>query len=237
MNALTMTCYKHAEYLEKVLPALAACADREAWRIFISVDVDLPSLRADPAVLALLTHWAPILCAEVTVMPWHMGCDAHVIHSLCKGFYHAQFVVHLEDDIIPAPDFLRYFAAAAEQYQGDENVWSVSAWMRTPADIGAAAVKQVYRQPWFTAQGGFGTWRDRWAEYAPACLLDPRGWDHSMNRARRDRCEIVPRVSRTQNIGDRGEHVRDPQWFHEHVSTPGGSWDYPLQAYERLEEV
>ena len=143
------------------------------------------------------------------------------------GFEVADFVIMIEDDTTLSPDTLRFFQFARDQYESDENVFTVSAFAdncrqqdcTVPSIYHHTIARRRHYTPWV-----WGTWKDRW-------ISDMKdqwdGWDIQMNfrtplyddmvsgrtpvgfdfsrfdaGLRGDRVEVFPVLSRSNNIGD-----------------------------------
>ncbi len=177
--------------------------------------------------------------ARVVVNPRRLRCAANTVAALGAGFARGDFVIHVEDDILLAPDALDYFRWARDRYRDDPAVATVSAYHRQAEEPGPAEYHDVRRRVWFHPWG-WGTWRDRWRSFlrAPAReamavdVLPGRGdWDINFSRlfVSRGLHEVYPRLSRAQNIGARSSiHSAvtfTPEWHRAHQHCPHWAGD------------
>ncbi len=131
------------------------------------------------------------------------------------------FVVLAEDDIVVAADILEYFHWIADTYAGT-GIFSATAYSRN-TDVHPIDYGRVLKAQQFSGLV-WGTWSDVWAadmkntwdhDYSSGQSTGtPTGWDWNLNlRIRGDRHCIHPRLSRSDHIGEYGEHV-SPANFH-----------------------
>lgn len=174
-------------------------------------------------------------------------CSASTLRSLEHGFATGtDFLIHLEDDVVPAPDFLRYMEWAADEFADCAEVFTVSAYNRQAEPVAPALHHAWGIRPSFTPWG-WGTWRDRFTEMQQEWTRyqwPHPGWDEHLHHAlRRERGEIYPTLSRVQNIGAAGGvHVPSAAWHRAHHHVPywagntaltPGSFGPPRLGWER----
>jgi hypothetical protein len=155
---------------------------------------------------------------EVLVGTDRVGCNVNTYAALAHGFDRHARVIAMEDDTVPARDFLRFARWGLKEYQTDASVFSVCGYQKTPADeVGYR--NAVIREPWFTPWG-WATWRDRWESVRTSW---PRydhqvSWDTVIDKfTRKGRYEVRPMLARIQNIGaEGGAHVPGAAWHAEH---------------------
>lgn len=204
MNCITLTLWRRPEYTRQCLRALRACAGIENYAIIIGIN-------PDPATVGELAEIADGITFgqyhTVMVHDHDLGCNLNKRAVLDLAFTHFSYVVQIEDDVILAPDALRYFEWA-RQFERDESLFTVTAYGHDSGSRGQEG--RVCRQPFFTCYG-WATWKDRWEQMRAAWPCTYSGepyWDQVLcYRVRDQRCELYPRVSRTINIGaDAGLH-------------------------------
>jgi hypothetical protein len=151
-----------------------------------------------------------------------VGCNVNTYSALAYGFDHHSKVIALEDDTVPARDFLRFADWGLTKYLADPDVFSVCGYQRTPKDE-TGFRNAVVRESWFTPWG-WATWRDRWESVRDSWPADDRqvSWDTVVDKlTRRGRCEVRPMLARIQNIGaEGGAHVPGAAWHREHHLNP-----------------
>src|SRR5205085_4047904 len=113
-----------------------------------------------PQVLEL-AHRAPFENKRIVENATRLGCGDNIYSAIDDAFRFADYVILLEDDVVPAPDCLRYFEWARRRYRDDPQVFSVSAYSRLTPPPERYYV--AHRAPWFNCWG-FATWADRWSE-------------------------------------------------------------------------
>lgn len=211
MNTITVSACSRPLYTSLVLSALARCHGIDRWRVAINIDAPDGSEnfnRVSRAVSPFLfdrANW------RVLVTPG-VGCNAAIASCMDYGFScGGNFHVHLEDDTLPAADFLWFMEWASERFKDDLGVLTACGYARGYGDSDAAIGRR-----WFTPWG-WGTWRDRWEEIRQRLnLASPVTWDVQTNQVRGDRVEVAPLLGRVQNIGEHGgKHNSPEQWFSE----------------------
>ncbi len=140
----------------------------------------------------------------------HAALAAHYRWALARAFgdrHNASHVIIAEDDMLFAPDFLRFFAASAPLLAADATLWCASSWNDNGVTPLLADVTALRRTDFFPGLGWMLT-AATWQELAPAW---PDGnWDHWMRAddvAKGREC-VVPQVPRTLNIGRRGANMQ-----------------------------
>jgi hypothetical protein len=88
------------------------------------------------------------------------GLAKSIIAGVTAVMKDAGQAIVLEDDLITAPDFLRYMNDGLTFYRDKPQVGSITAYT-TPLDIPADYKESVYALP-RTCSLGWGTWADRW---------------------------------------------------------------------------
>lgn len=225
-HVIVMTMYKRLRYTRTVLDALSRCEGVDKYRIFLHCE---PGCRA----VEDLARAFPLPGKEVVINPRKLGCTRNTFAALDHGFGASDYVIALEDDVVPALDALRFFEHCREAYRDDLSVFTACAYGRHPA--GPEDFYKLTRTQWFTPWG-WATWIDRWKPGRGLWQPDsPTSWDVIFNQQiRGDRYEVSPLLARTQNIGAvDGTYCTDPKWhrenqFNEHwagaVALPGGQF-------------
>lgn len=232
---ITMCHYARPEYSRRALEALAKCDGIEEYRVLAHVD-----RCPDSDILALVGQVlasAAIPNLWITTYPSRVGVNVNTAWALAHAFEDggAEFVIHVEDDILLAPDALRFFEHCAVAYRDDPAVFSVTAYNRLQVCPDPDRWHDLQRREWYHGWG-WGIWRDRWAECDVAQA--PGTWDvhihrNVMHRPRR-RVEIHPTLSRSQNIGARSSlHTFSEEWHAEnhHVKHWAGDRHVPVGAW------
>lgn len=214
-HVLMITAYRRPVYTQQVLDALAQCSGVEKYDIIVCLDPGFPAVRE-----VLEKH---PLKKELRLNPVRLGCGSNIRAAMDEGFSRSDYVILLEDDCVPAREFLRFHEFCRARFADDKNVLNANAYNRHLAP--PIRWHLVRRRPTFTPWG-WGTWRDRWQTYIRPRWVQPgqnMTWDCVVSKiARGDRAEVFCPLARVQNIGaNAGEHVPSPEWhaanqFNEH---------------------
>lgn len=149
-----------------------------------------------------------------------VGCNVNTKTAIAASFKAgAEFNIHIEDDILCARSAGSLMQWAAQKYKDDKQVYTVGLWRYKDGwlpncgrSIMANEMSMVKRNHFFDCWG-WGTWADRWAEMAAnwSTKSDMEySWDAAVQKTRGNRVEIVPMISRAQNIGwQHGTHRGD----------------------------
>jgi len=211
-KVVVVALYNRLEYSRKVLDALAKCDGIGGYHVIFGVD------KGDPQVLRLAHEYPKFPNRRVFAHSQPVGCDANIKRCLTLGFGASDYVVLLEDDVVPAKDFLTFFEHCRGAYRDDPDVHTVGAYNKDrvrPGDY-HLIFRKAFFVPW-----GWATWLDRWKE--PGGMRDNwayrcGGWDQHLSRVlSRGRSQVRPFLSRVQNIGAVGGcHVVSPEWHAKH---------------------
>ena len=214
---IAMPAYKREAYLQRVLSALRANAMLERFFIVTGEEPDCPLTKA----LFDTVDWIPVVR---TTNARRLGCRDNVLATIDRAFGFADRAVVLEDDIVPAPDFLSFLLWGMDRFREDQTVFNITAFRRLtekPADDIAHLAK---RESWFVPWG-WATWRDRWTrfrEMVPIPEDAPDSWGPLVCKWSVETLklqEIQPLVGRVQNIGEVGHWVPNADWHRDHQHT------------------
>ena len=213
MTAIALIAYRRPEYLERCLAGLAACEGVADAVLHAHIEPGCERTRA------LIEGFdacevRPVFNAE------RLGCNPNTAAALAAAFGTADYAVFLEEDIVPARDFLVYHNWAAHRYRGEAGVGSVAAYHRRAEACPPEEHHTVRRRVGFHGWG-CGSWRDRLGARLPEFRPD-LSWDTMMDRAYRETgtVEVYPELSRCQNIGLTSSMQDGPEftpgWFLRH---------------------
>nr|XP_053648232.1 protein O-linked-mannose beta-1,2-N-acetylglucosaminyltransferase 1-like [Cherax quadricarinatus] len=135
---------------------------------------------------------------------------AFALQTVLDRWPHVDKVILLEDDLILAPDLLRYFHQAAPALTMDPTLYLVNAFGQNSYPNTAKESSVVLRAEMYP-QYGWMTCR-RWVQYVLTLWVPPgRGvdWDWWLftEGVRGGLSAVVPEVSRTAHAGSAGAHV------------------------------
>lgn len=208
MKAIGMTAYRRPEYTQRVLAGLARNPQVYEYTLFASIDPGCPKVVR--------------LFQEIEFMPrryWVndevLGCNRNTHKAWAAAFgVDTEFAIYLDDDTVPADDFLDFMEWAAEEYRDDAEVFAIGGYNKT--DATPEQHHHVIARPWQNSWG-IGTWLDRWEEIKADWNFDYRHsmtWDtYCANFVKGDRLMIYPVLARIQNIGKYGGAHNDPATF------------------------
>lgn len=231
--ALIVLSHDRAEYLRTTLAAVLALEDVSRVRVYVSLDAPPHFLRME-AVVEEVREKAQ---REVTIWrhpprerpPRPGGQRPRALELIADHFYavleralcsehqaHSHAIL-IEDDLLPAPDFLTLFRAAAPLLALDSSLWCVSAWNDNGMARARPPVAELARTDFFPGLGWMisasewrGTLRQPWAA-ASAAGSGPMstGWDYWLRFSGLidGRGCVFPLTARTRHIGRRGTNV------------------------------
>jgi hypothetical protein len=227
-KVVALTLFRRPDYTRRVIDALVACDGIADYLVTFHVEPGYP------AVLEL-AHEAPFDNKRIVENNSLLGCGDNIYSALDDAFRFADYVVLLEDDVVPAADCMRYFEWARRRYRDDPQVFSVSTYSRSvpPPEL----YYRVRRVPWFNCWG-WATWADRWAEMRAQWDFSPgESWDIRVNQMRGQRVQIEPHLARSQNIGaEQGAHCPSPDWHRQNVLNEFGAWSVDLDPRAEFHE-
>jgi hypothetical protein len=222
---ITLSLYNRLPYTKRVLDALAQCEGISEYVVLPVIDRTNFGFDYQDTFIELLHEYAKDKRLNVENPRCHqdnVGCNRNIYTALNTGFRYADFLIHLEDDIILAKDALRYFEWANATYKDDKNVFTIDAYnneAHTHFPDSRLVKRSQSFKPW-----GWATWKDRWLEIENRWQYDYSkrqdfpmggGWDVCMKHCLRgNRCRIYPTLSRCLNIGEIGIHTPSKEWHH-----------------------
>lgn len=215
MSVLSVLVSHRPEYAVQMFDALRACRGIERY--------DVRVLASDPTdeMGDLLTTLPVRWHQRVIVLPKgyspYKRISVSTFEALAAGFRRDDYVIHLEEDCVPAADFLEYFEWARDECGDDRRVWTVNAWRGSdgPVPDPGAVVLEPGFTPW-----GWATWTDRWQEMRAGWDFEGQ-WDVRVNEVLRgDRMGVFPLVARTRNIGILGTQPAHEWHAREQATTP-----------------
>lgn len=219
MKTLSISLYKRPDYTKILLDHLNRCYGIEQYVTVICCEP------ANSEVVDLAKNFRPDT-THVIVNPKIQGCNWNIYQCLSIGFDNSDFHIHLEDDTIPAKDFLVYCEWAKNEYINDSNIFSISGYVNVNNqtehyNIKSENIHLIHRRQWYTPWG-WATWKNRWDDiklelFNKLKKESSKSWDCHLHNLIRDKFEIFPAVSRIQNIGaNNGTYVPNPEWHKNH---------------------
>ena len=202
--AIAMPVCNRPEYTDKALKAIHAM---EGWSGTIHAHIDpQPDGTINQDVLDVLKKYQVGIRAAKT----KLGCNGNVKATLDLAWESSpDVVICIEDDVVVTPDAFRYIKWAARRYKHDPTYRTIGLWSHKDGwkpsmpwnDLEAT---KVMEQPAFSVWG-WATWKDRWQEISDNWTTGPdvhdTSWDVVMLSQLNGRKEVVPSISRANNIG------------------------------------
>ena len=230
---IVSTLYNRPDYTRQLLEALSECdgvGEHDYWA-FVEPS-DQPGVKeqlawARDAGFFRSCHWF--------FNEHRIGIRLNLQQALTKVFVQRDRVIILEDDCIPSPDALRYFAWALDEYEHDTKIFSITGYHRparaplTHDQLAARAERNwaiARRRCWFHPWG-WATWKDRWQKAGWASL--GAWWDryYLFYMQQNGLYEIYPAVPRVKNVGRLG-HRNSWAW--------AGNWKLPEAHWQEIQE-
>jgi hypothetical protein len=229
-KVITMILFNRPDYTRAVLQALRECDGIEDYLI-------LPNVEPGCEEVVEAARGIDFAECKVTLNAQPLGIARNTYQAWENGFQHGDFIVHIEDDTVPARDCLAYMEHCRRTYATDEAVFSVATYRREScpdSEYYALARRSAY-SCWLV-----GTWKSRW-EWAKsdwssqrngyATHLAKRVTQHGLH-------EIYPLLSRSQNIGaERGQNCPSASWHQQHCHTEHWAGDFGLPPGAYYEQV
>jgi len=210
-KVITMTAYKRPEYTKRVLDGLKNC---EGIKEFVL----MPHVEPGNEEVIEMIKAVDFMECDYSINNIRWDINENTFRALTHGFQESDFVIHIEDDTVPSPDFLAYMYQMKTLYEVDKDVLTICAYNKYPMEkIDQKDYHMCFRKKWFTPWG-WGTWKDRWEKFIEPDWHkngDKLSWDEYMNHVLRgEKDEVRPMLGRTQNIGAEGgrfdkDHAKD----------------------------
>lgn len=230
-KVISCTFWRRPQYTQQVLGALSRCKGIENYLLLIQQDgADARGDAGQSEVRAICEKINFAQCKIVSESS-HLGCNQNTKRALARGFRHSDYVIHMEDDVMFAPDALEYFEWA-RQFGGDSKLILASAWGYPPAWKPSSQYPKPPNQDHDVSSHaglwiwGFATWEDRWKQMEGSWVLTSNdmeaSWDcHLDTWVRQGRESLMPHTSRSQNIGEKDGVHRGAWWLEYWAGSPG----------------
>lgn len=217
-----MVLYNRPDYTRTVLEALRRCSGISEYLI-------LPHMEPGNEEVLALVKAIDFAEVRITLNKEKLGIGRNTYLAWEHGFKESDFIVHIEDDTVPARDCLRYMEYCREAYHKNHEIFSIASYNRLPCD--PSEYHEISRRRAYTCWL-IGLWKDRWKWVKRRWSPDRTQYATHLNHklAKHDLKEIYPLLSRCQNIGaERGTFVPSPQWHRSHHHTEYWVENHDLQ--------
>jgi hypothetical protein len=251
--AVLVTLFRRPALSKKVLYALEKCCGIQDVPIFVSVD-STENAEKKPMVeqtIEVADRWWWEANTKnkglkiISIIQNHpLGIDESKLAMFKMMFAQGyDAVLHLEDDMVPALDFIRYHQWALEKYKDDQSILEVVAYQKSGEEYLTPEYRYGVIRTEHPSCWGWSIWKDRWqtvigdeSKYRAWAKSKTNGlFDHYwMAYLRKHELHVIqPRLARVQNlVGDvttseRGENWRDPSEQNMVGFNEVGSWLLP----------
>jgi hypothetical protein len=208
---MTMTAYNRLDTLEYAISTIFGNSLIDKFNLIINMD---PSERTEE-----IKEFLSFYNLSVNINPERLGCNGNTIKSMNFQADRQEYVIHLEDDIVYAKDFLEFISFCMK------NHFNIGSGYRSKGNSDRSnpnkVIKQGYFYPW-----GFCIKSSFYNEHIRSKLVinTPRSWDSQIHDVLKDTPlfeQYIPALSRTSNIGAiEGQHVPDRQWHYKNQWNP-----------------
>ena len=122
-KVITMVLYNRPDYTKAVLDALRRCDGVDEYLI-------LPHIEPGNEEVLALAKGIDFAATKITVNQEKLGIGRNTYLAWEHGLSEADFIVHVEDDTVPARDCLRFMEHCREAYQHDQEIFNVASYHR-----------------------------------------------------------------------------------------------------------
>jgi|GEM_PF-996127 len=211
-KVITLVLYNRPDYTRRVLAALRACDGVGNYLI-------LPHVEPGNDEVLALAEKIDFAQVKLTLNPRRLGIGRNTWLAWNHGFQEADFIVHLEDDTVPARDCLRFMEHCRRAYLDDPEIFSVAAYHRSPC--ARSRFHEISRRRYYTCWL-VGLWKNRWQWCQSRWHRDSSQYAAYLNHLLGEHGlkEVYPLLSRAQNIGaENGTFVPSADWHRRHHHT------------------
>jgi hypothetical protein len=118
MNCIVVPLYRRDEYIRTVLEALDGCVGIERYMVLLFLEPGWEKVEEIARTVGTFQR-------EVVINQRQYGCNANIYQCLEEGFKRSEYIIALEDDVVPSRDMLQYFEYCRDVYAGDSSIFSV----------------------------------------------------------------------------------------------------------------
>jgi hypothetical protein len=220
VNSLSLSAYNRPEYLHRVVQAINACDSSGFDCVFVVIDKG----NKEAEILFEIERLA--LPQTILLQTEHVNISKNILTALRLAFSQSDFNVHIEDDIVIAPDALRFALWVKEQKADFCEFFSRN--QDQSAEIGAASYHPHFN-PW-----GWACTKTIFTRYmepdwnSRLCPSNRNLWDLAMHAVmeKHQLTALRPHLSRSLNIG-RISTNETVDYFDQHLS----GFNFSTQPY------
>lgn len=157
--------YNRPEHTRQTVEALYRNRYKEPTDLYIYADgardeTELANVRAVRDYISQLEGRSPLFHVHLVLARRNRGLEQSIIQGVTEIIHQYGRIIVLEDDIVPAPDFLSFMNQALDAYEHDAKVWSISSY--TLEDRKIANCKEDVLWTYRAECWGWASWTDRW---------------------------------------------------------------------------
>lgn len=162
---MTIKAWRRPAYFEKVIARYAEMPESKEIPIILSLDSAEHSVQQDH--VGIMKRYGLYDNADISLAEQPRGCAGSTIYVMKKAFeeHNADAIMHLEDDSVPARDYIQYMTWTLKEMDKDKNYFAVCPYTRRAANRflpDNPTLEGSFSRAWFEASGGFGLTRRIW---------------------------------------------------------------------------
>jgi len=163
---IALFVYNRPEHTRRTLKFLQANLLAEESRLFIYADAAKTSADDDniKAVSDLITAVEGFKSVKIIRQKQNLGLAQSIISGVTELVNEYGKVIVFEDDLLSSPYTLQYFNEALNQYQNEDKVMHISAYMYPLAFADDLPETFLYRA---VHSWGWATWKNSWSHFNP----------------------------------------------------------------------
>ena len=168
---LLVFTYRRPIHTARALRALSTCAGLGKCSLVIYCDgpksaIDLEAVEENRKVAKL---WAARLHGDVFEATENRGLARSIVTAVSNHLSETGRVIVLEDDLVPAPDFIEFMLAGLEKFANCEEIAQISGCL-LPGSLESSS-DGVFLP--LTTTWGWATWQRAWRDFRDAAEIDP----------------------------------------------------------------
>jgi hypothetical protein len=216
-KVITMTHFNRPKYSHLAMKWLSRCRGVSDYKIVCYLEHS-DIMRQMKNVI--YSHSAN-LDIQVVECGNRLGNSKNTQAALYHGFSIADYVIHVEDDILLYPDALEYFEYCGKKFKQEKEVVNICSFVRLLNHVCPLENSNLMRTRRWFIPWGWATWKDRFDRMVELDVFnDLPGFDNNINTMLNG-LEVHPLISRSQNIGaSNGCHVESEVWHLNNHYTP-----------------
>ena len=136
--AVLIIAYRRTLEIERILQE---CQENNIEKIYVALDGpkagDIGGEKDNKAIRELVTNYQKNYSGVITTLfrDQNVGCAASCLSACDWVFENEEYVIVLEDDCIPSPDFFEFARASINALDSDSNIWLACGTQFAPKNI------------------------------------------------------------------------------------------------------